>query len=264
MADKFRFPAIGLGTYLSAGDALEQAVLKAIEVGYKHIDTAAIYENEAQIGSALNKSGINREEIYLTSKVWNDVITYEQTIKAFEQTIANLQTDYLDLYLIHFPGTKERDREIWRALEYLYNQGLVKAIGVSNFFVNHLDDLLETAKISPMVNQVEVSPVNQQWDLHEYCWNFDIALIAYGSFMKGHNLDNQTLVKIAKKHNKTVQQVILRWLLERGIFVIPKSVTASRIEENFQIRDFTLSNIEMEKIADLNTDTIYYAKPVER
>ncbi len=264
MADTFRFPAVGLGTYLSEGEELKLAVLKAIEVGYKHIDTAKIYENEAIIGEALNTSGIKRENIYLTSKVWNDVTTYEQTIAAFEQTIKNLKTDYLDLYLIHFPGTKERDREVWRALEDLYEKGLVKAIGVSNFFVNHLDDLLETAKISPMVNQVEISPVNQQWDLHEYCWNFDIALMAYGSFMKGNNLNNPILVKIAKKHNKTVQQVILRWLLERGIFVIPKSVTASRIEENFQIRDFSLSNIEMEKIADLNTDTIYYAEPVER
>lgn len=264
MAEKFKFPAIGLGTYLAKGQEAVDAVKTALNNGYLHIDTAAMYDNEVQVAQAIAESNVNREEIYLTSKVWNDVTSYEETIQAFEQSISNLKTDYLDLYLIHWPISAKRDKEVWRALEDLYEVGKVKAIGVSNFGIEHLDDLLETAKIAPMVNQVEISPVNQEWDLHEYCWNFDIALIAYGSFMKNNNIDNPSLVKIAKKHQKTVQQIILRWLLQRGIFVIPKSVTPERIISNFQIRDFELTAIEMDRIADLNTDTKYYPTAIER
>ncbi len=202
MAEKFRFPAVGLGTYLSEGEECINAVKTAFNNGYLHIDTAAIYGNEKEVGLGIKASDVNREDIFITSKVWNDVSNYEETLAAFEETISKLDTDYLDLYLIHWPGTVERDREVWSALEYLYNEGKVKAIGVSNFDVAHLDDLLEVAKIAPMVNQVEVSPLNQKWDLHEYCWNFDIAIIAYGSFMKNNNLDNPVLKKIAAKHNK--------------------------------------------------------------
>ncbi len=264
MAETFRFPAIGLGTYLSENDECTNAVKIALNNGYLHIDTAAIYKNEVQIAEGIAQSNVKREDIFLTSKVWNDIETYDQAIAAFDASCERLNTDYLDLYLIHWPGEKTRDREVWRALEDLYEAGKAKAIGVSNFNVEHLDDLLEVAKIAPMVNQVEISPVNQQWDLHEYCWNFDIALIAYGSFMKGNNLENENLKKIAAKHRKTVQQVILRWLLQRGIFVIQKSVTEEHIISNFQIRDFELTAIEMEKIADLNTDTRYYGEPVSR
>ncbi len=264
MAETFKFPAIGLGTYLAKDEECINAVKTALNNGYLHIDTAAIYENEIAVAEGIAQSDVSREDIFITSKVWNDVETYEQTIEAFEVSLENLKTDYLDLYLIHWPGTKERDREVWRALEDLYEAGKVKAIGVSNFYVEHLDDLLEVAKISPMVNQVEISPANQKWDLHEYCWNFDIALMAYGSFMKGNNLNDPSLVKMANKHQKSVYQIILRWLLQRGIFVIPKSVTEDRIISNFQIRDFELTAIEMEKIADLNTDTVYYGEPVSR
>ncbi len=264
MAEKFRFPAIGLGTYLSEGDECINAVKTALNNGYLHIDTAAIYNNEKEVGEGIKQSNVKREDIFITSKVWNEVTDFDGTIKAFEESVKNLQTDYLDLYLIHWPGDVARDREVWRAMEKLYTEGKVKAIGVSNFDVAHLDDLLEVAEIAPMVNQVEVSPLNQKWDLHEYCWNFDIAVMAYGSFMKNNNLDNPVLKKIAAKHNKTVHQVILHWLLQRGIFVIPKSVTEDRIISNFAIRDFELSNIEMEKIADLNEDKVYYGTPVAR
>lgn len=264
MASKLRLPAIGLGTFQAKGEELTAAITAAMEIGYRLIDTATVYENEKIIGDTLANLKYPREEYYLTSKVANNVETFEQTIAACNQSLEDLKTDYLDLYLIHWPGTKERDCEVWRAMEALYEEGKVKAIGVSNFEVPHLDDLLETAKIAPMMNQVEVTPFNQYWDLHEYCWNFDIAMTSYGQFMRGNNLDNPVLKKIAQKHGKTVQQVIIKWCLQRGIFTIPMSLNPEHLESNFNSRDFELSNIEMEKIADLNQDLKYYPHPEKR
>lgn len=264
MQEKVKLPAIGLGTYKSTDEEGYSAVQTALRCGYRLIDTAPVYENEVTIGQVIKSSGLERTEYFLTSKVPTSVDTYEQTLEAFEKTCTDLQVDYLDIYLIHWPKGKERDREVWRALESLYEAGKVKIIGVSNFEIPHLDDLLEVAKIAPMMNQIEISPLCQQFDVHEYCWNFDIAITAYGSLMKGNNLENPVLVKNANKHNKSVAQIILRWLLQRGIFVIPKSVNADRIEQNIQIRDFQLSNIEMDKIADLNQDKHYYSLPEQR
>ncbi len=264
MKETIKLPAVGLGTFQITGEETAEIVSNAIANGYRLIDTAAVYGNEKEIAQALKTCGLKREEYFVTSKVANSVLTYDETIAAYEKSCMDLELEYLDLYLIHWPKGKERDREVWRALEELYTSGRVKAIGVSNFEIPHLDDLLETAKIAPMMNQIEISPLCQQFDVHEYCWNFDIALTAYGSLMQGNNLDNPVLMKIANKHNRSVPQIILRWLLQRGIFVIPKSTKPTRMVQNINIRDFELTQIEMEKIADMNQDYHYYPHPEKR
>lgn len=246
-------PQLGLGVFkVQDADDLKSAVSEALKDGYRHFDTATIYHNEEWLGEALAESDVKREELFITSKVWNSNTTYDETIAAFHESLKKLQTDYLDLYLIHWPS--EGYNEKWRAMESLYNDGLIKSIGVSNFEKPHMEKLLTTAKIKPAVDQVETHPYFQQKELNDYLKSLDIAHEAWGPLGQGKSnvLEDSVLVKIAEAHDKTVAQVILRWHLQRDIIVIPKSVHAERIAQNIDVFDFKLTDEEMSMIASID------------
>ena len=246
-------PQLGLGVFkVQDADDLKSAVAEALKDGYRHFDTATIYHNEEWLGEALAESDVKREELFITSKVWNSNTTYDETIAAFHESLKKLQTDYLDLYLIHWPS--EGYNEKWRAMESLYNDGLIKSIGVSNFEKPHMEKLLTTAKIKPAVDQVETHPYFQQKELNDYLKSLDIAHEAWGPLGQGKSnvLEDSVLVTIAEAHDKTVAQVILRWHLQRDIIVIPKSVHAERIAQNIDVFDFKLTDEEMSMIASID------------
>ncbi len=248
-------PWLGLGVYkAAAGREVEQAVLSALHHGYRSIDTAKLYANEESVGKALQESGVPREEIFVTTKVWNSEQGYASTLQAFEESRAKLDLEYLDLYLIHWP-VKGKYKDTWRALEKLYHDGKVRAIGVSNFQVHHLEDLMQTAEIMPMVNQVEFHPRLTQVQLRDYCTQKGIQLEAWSPLMRGKELlDHPTVLGIANHHQKTSAQVLIRWDLQHHVVTIPKSVHDHRIKENAEIFDFTLTNGEMAQLDQLNTD----------
>ncbi len=251
-----KMPWFGLGVFkVEEGPELVNAVKTAIQYGYRSIDTAAIYQNEEGVGEGIREglkgAGISREDLFVTSKVWNSDLGYESAIAAFETSLEKLGLDYLDLYLIHWP-VEGKYKDAWRALETLYKEGKIKAIGVSNFQIHHLEDLMKNAEIKPMVNQVECHPRLTQKELKDYCKGNGIQLEAWSPLMQGEILDNQDLQEIATKHNKTVAQVILRWDLQNQIVTIPKSTKEHRIKENADIFDFTLTDDEMERIDGLN------------
>ncbi|MGG1479567.1 aldo/keto reductase [Bacillus smithii] len=251
-----KMPWFGLGVFkVEEGPELVNAVKTAIKHGYRSIDTAAIYENEAGVGTGIREgmkeAGISREDLFVTSKVWNADLGYESTKKAFETSLNKLGLEYLDLYLIHWP-VEGKYKEAWRALEDLYKEGRVKAIGVSNFHIHHLEDLMEDADIKPMVNQVEYHPRLTQKELQAFCQEQGIQLEAWSPLMQGQLLDNEVLQEIGKRYNKTVAQVILRWDLQNGVVTIPKSTKEHRIVENASIFDFELSKEDMELIDSLN------------
>lgn len=255
-------PQLGLGVFkVQDADDLKRSVADALKEGYRHFDTAAIYHNEAGLGEALAESDVPREELYITSKVWNSNTTYDETIAAFHESLKKLQTDYLDLYLIHWPSDGYNEK--WRAMEDLYNDGLIKSIGVSNFEQPHLEKLLTTAKIVPAVDQIETHPYFQQKELNEYLRSLDIAHEAWGPLGqgKGNVLEDPTLAKIADTHQKTIAQVILRWHLQRNIIVIPKSVHTERIAQNIDVFDFKLSDEEMSMIAGIDQNKRGAADP---
>ncbi|MBS4219297.1 aldo/keto reductase [Bacillus sp. FJAT-49711] len=247
-----KMPWFGLGVFkVESGEEAVNAVKAAIKNGYRSIDTASAYRNEESVGKGIRESGVPRENIFVTSKVWNSDQGYDSTLEAFDASINRLGLDYLDLYLIHWP-VKGKYKETWKALEEIYKEGKVRAIGVSNFHVHHLKDLLQNAKIKPMVNQVELHPRLAQLELRTYCKDQGIQLEAWSPLMQGRLLDNEILAEIGEKHNKTTAQVILRWDIQSEIVTIPKSVKEHRIIENADIFDFELSNEEMEKIDGLN------------
>lgn len=247
-------PWFGLGVYkVENGSEATESVKAAIKNGYRSIDTAAIYKNEEGVGIGIKESGVAREELFITSKVWNEDQGYETTLAAFEKSLERLQLDYLDLYLIHWPG-KDKYKDTWRALEKLYKDGKIRAIGVSNFQVHHLEELLKDAEIKPMINQVEFHPRLTQKELRDYCKAQGIRLEAWSPLMQGQLLDNEVLAQIAEKHNKSVAQVILRWDLQHEVVTIPKSIKEHRIIENADIFDFELSQEDMDKIDALNKD----------
>ncbi|AMK73763.1 MULTISPECIES: glyoxal/methylglyoxal reductase [Bacillus] len=247
-------PWFGLGVFkVENGNEATESVKAAIKNGYRSIDTAAIYKNEEGVGIGIKESGVAREELFITSKVWNEEQGYETTLAAFEKSLERLQLDYLDLYLIHWPG-KDKYKDTWRALEKLYKDGKIRAIGVSNFQVHHLEELLKDAEIKPMVNQVEFHPRLTQKELRDYCKAQGIQLEAWSPLMQGQLLDNEVLTQIAEKHNKSVAQVILRWDLQHEVVTIPKSIKEHRIIENADIFDFELSQEDMDKIDALNKD----------
>lgn len=246
-------PQLGLGVFkVQNADVLKRSVVVALKDGYRHFDTATIYHNEAWLGEALAESDVKREDLFITSKVWNSNTTYDETIAAFHESLKKLQTEYLDLYLIHWPS--EGYTEKWRAMESLYNDGLIKSIGVSNFEKPHMEKLLASAKVKPTVDQIETHPYFQQKEMNDYLKSLDIAHEAWGPLGQGKSnvLDDPALVKIAEAHNKSVAQVILRWHLQREIIVIPKSVHAERIAQNIDVFDFTLTDEEMTLIASLD------------
>ncbi|MCT4478878.1 aldo/keto reductase [Peribacillus frigoritolerans] len=251
-----KMPWFGLGVFkVEEGPELVNAVKVAIKHGYRSIDTAAIYENEEGVGQGiregLKEAGISREELFVTSKVWNADLGYESTIAAYEKSLKKLGLDYLDLYLIHWP-VEGKYKEAWRALETLYKEGKVKAIGVSNFQIHHLKDLMEDAEVKPMVNQVECHPRLTQKEVQAFCKEQGIQLEAWSPLMQGELLDNEVLQAIATNHGKSVAQVILRWDLQNGIVTIPKSTKEHRIVENSTVFDFELTEEEMNQIDGLN------------
>lgn len=247
-----KMPWLGLGVFLSKeGTEVENAVKVALANGYKSIDTAAIYKNERGVGKAIRESGIPREDIFLTSKVWNADQGYSSTMAAFEESLEKLQTDYLDLYLIHWPKG-ERSKETWKAMEELYQKGRMKAIGVSNFLVHHLDDFLPHCKVMPAVNQVEFHPELIQPDLLAYCQKKGIQLEAWSPIMKGRVNDVPLMQELAAKYGKTPVQIVLRWDIQKGVVTIPKSVTPERIIANADVFDFELSPEDMARIDALD------------
>ncbi|MDP2425162.1 MAG: aldo/keto reductase [Candidatus Izemoplasmatales bacterium] len=253
-------PQLGFGTWqIKELSDIKTALTKAIEVGYRHIDTAQVYGNEEGIGEVLQSCGIPREELFITTKVWNSSQGYESTLKAFAQSCQKLQTDYIDLYLIHWPAVnlhanyQHMNQETWRAMEELYRLGKVRAIGVSNFFGHHLDSLLQTATIRPMVNQIELHPGNPANELVSKCQELGILVEAYSPMMKGKVFQIDLLLELANKYQRTVPQIVLRWILDRGIVPLSKSITPERIEQNAQIFDFELSQEDHERINELST-----------
>ncbi|MCL1949080.1 MAG: aldo/keto reductase [Turicibacter sp.] len=246
-------PKIGFGTWQTPdGDVAYQAVRKALEAGYRHIDTAAIYGNEESVGQAIRDSQVDRREIFLTSKAWNDIHTFEDAKAAIAESLHKLKTDYLDLYLIHWPNPasvrenwQTRNAQVWRAIEEAYEAGQFKAIGVSNFHPHHLDALLETAKIKPQVNQIYLSPSDQQEGLVRYNEKHGIVTEAYSPLGTGSLLEVDEVKDIAKKYGKSPAQVAIRWSLQKGFLPLPKSVTPARIFDNIQVFDFELSQDDM-------------------
>ncbi len=256
-----KMPWFGLGVYkVEEGPKVVDSVKAAIRNGYRSIDTAAFYENEEGVGQAIKESDVPREELFITTKVWNTDQGYESTLTAFETSMQKLGLDYLDLYLIHWP-VKGKYKETWKALEKLYKDGRVRAIGVSNFQIHHLEDVLADAEIKPMVNQVEYHPRLTQTELHEYCKKNHIQLEAWSPLMRGQLLDNPTLKAIGDKYNKTTTQVILRWDLQNEVVTIPKSTKEHRIIENANIFDFELTQDEMDNIHALNENHRIGADP---
>ncbi|MCU9811852.1 aldo/keto reductase [Paraclostridium sp. AKS81] len=254
--NNYKIPNIGFGTFRTpSGEETEKSVIDAIKSGYRHIDCAAAYGNEKSVGEAIRKSGVAREELFITSKLWNDDKGYENTLAAFNRTLEDLQLDYLDLYLIHWPIAKasknnwqEANSESWRALEELYKQGKVKAIGVSNFLGHHLDPLLKTAKIKPMVNQIEIHLGMLQEETVKFCEENNILVEAWAPFSNGQIFNNPVLKEIADQYKKSVAQISLRWIIQKGIIPLPKSVTPERIKNNLDVFDFEIKAQDVEKI----------------
>lgn len=245
-------PWFGLGVFLSKdGEEVENAVKVALQNGYRHIDTAAIYKNERGVGNAIRESGIPRDEIFVTSKVWNTEQGYKTTLDAFDESLEKLQTNYLDLYLIHWPKGR-RSVETWKALEELYNKGRVRAIGISNFLVHHLDEFLPECKITPTVNQYEFHPELLQPELLEYCKKSGIQPEAWSPIMKGRVNEIPLMQALAAKYGKNPVQIVLRWDIQKGVVTIPKSVSPERIISNADIFDFELSADDMAKIDKLD------------
>lgn len=260
----YAIPAVGLGTWQSTGEDACRAVKHALSVGYRHIDSAVGYSNEKEVGRGIRDSKVPRDEIFITTKITNAVLTREDATKQIDESLANFGTGYLDLVLIHWPWTYERNAAVYAAMEDAVDVGKIRSIGLSNFNIHHLDALLEGARIPPAVNQMECHVSLQNTRLKEYLDGKGMLLEAYAP-MKSRRiadvLENETLKKVGAAHGKTPTQVSLRWLLQRGIVALPKSVTPSRIEENIQLFDFELSDEEMRRIRKLNTAERLFPEP---
>ncbi len=250
-------PAIGYGTYKTSENDVS-IILSAIECGYRLLDTASIYKTEQQTGAAIRQSGIPREEITVISKVWRNDLGYHKTKEAFAKSLKQTGLNYLDLYLIHWPANarnfnnwQKTNAETWRAMEELLEEGKIKSIGVSNFWPEHLEALLDSAKIKPAVNQIEFHPGYWQPETTQYCKDKGIVLQAWSPLARGRIFGNEILIEIANRHQKTVSQIALRWIVQQGVIPIPKAASKERMNENFDIFDFALSDEEMELINNL-------------
>ncbi|GGM33504.1 glyoxal reductase [Paraliobacillus quinghaiensis] len=249
-------PWLGLGVFqVEDGNEVIHSVKSAIKHNYRSIDTAAVYGNETGVGQAIKQSGLPRNELFITSKLWNAEQGYESTLKAFETTLERLGLEYLDLYLIHWPVPAEgKFKDTWKAMEELYKDGKIRAIGVSNFKEHHLEELMKDAEVVPMVNQVEFHPHLIQQSLRDFCKEHQIQLEAWSPLKQGKLLDDPTLKEIAEKHGKTTAQIIIRWDLQNDVVTIPKSTKEHRIVENADVFDFELSQADMYAISGLNKD----------
>ena len=252
-------PCIGFGTYkLTDPDIAYRSVLDALNAGYTHIDAAAIYGNEESVGKAINDSGIARNEIFLTTKLWNDSHTYDKALKAIDASLKRLQTDYVDLYLVHWPNPKQyRDdyigsiTETWKAMEKIYKDGKAKAIGISNFRPHHIEQLLEIAEIAPMVNQLRLYPGYEMSETVKNSKSHGMLVQAHSPLGSGKIFESSELASIAEKYNKTIAQICIRYSLQKGYLPLPKSANTSRIKENIQVFDFVISNEDMEFIENI-------------
>ena len=248
-------PILGFGVFqVTDLEECERSVLDAIATGYRLIDTAASYMNEEAVGRAIKKSGVAREDLFITTKLWIQSNGYEGTKKSFENSLKKLQLDYLDLYLMHQPYGDVYGE--WRAMQELYKEGRIRAIGVSNFHPDRLMDLIVHNEIVPAVNQIETHPFHQQIEAQKFLQENNVQIESWGPFAEGKNhiFQNKLLLSIGEKYNKSVAQVILRWLIQRGVVAIPKSVRKERMEENFNIFDFRLSEEDMNEIKELDTE----------
>ncbi|CAM3485746.1 MULTISPECIES: aldo/keto reductase [Paenibacillus] len=260
--DGVKMPWLGLGVWKTKeGEEVIQSVKSAIAAGYRMIDTAAIYGNEEGVGQAIRESGVSRDELFITTKVWNDDQGYEKTLQAFETSRKKLGLEVVDLYLVHWPG-RDKYLETWKALIHLQKEGLVRSIGVSNFQIRHLKHIIEETGVVPVVNQVELHPLLSQKELLAYARENNIVLEAWSPLMQG-NLDHPVLAQIAEKYGKTTAQVILRWDIQNGVIVIPKSIKEHRIRENANIFDFELSSEDMAAIDGLNENKRFGSNPDE-
>ena len=252
LSNGVRMPMLGYGVYQVTKDECERCVLDALKAGYRSIDTAQAYFNEEEVGAAIEKSGVKREEIFLTSKVWIENYGYENCRKSVETSLKKLRTDYLDLILLHQPFADYYGA--WRALEDLYEEGKLRAIGVSNFYPDRMVDIASFVRIRPMVNQVETHPFNQQTEAKAYMDKYGVQIEAWAPFGEGRGglFENGTLKEIGAQYGKTTAQVMLRWHMQRGVVVIPKSTHAQRMAENFDVFDFQLTDADMERIAALD------------
>jgi methylglyoxal/glyoxal reductase len=257
-----KMPLLGLGVYDMYNLEAEQAVLWALETGYRLIDTAEMYHNETEIGNAIRESKINREEIFVTTKVNNSDHGFDKTLRAFDTSLQKLNIDYIDLYLIHWP-IKHARKETWLALEKLYQEGRVKAIGVANYLIPFLNELESYATIVPAVNQVEFSPYLYLKDLVDVCKTKNIQLQAYTPLVRGLRMNDPKLQRIAKKYDKTPAQIILRWALQHGISSIPKSANLQRIKENFNVFDFQITQEDMSFIDTFNENLRVVEDPMD-
>lgn len=260
LANGNKIPQVGFGTWQAEdGEEAKQSVLTALKVGYRHIDTAHIYKNEQSVGEAIKESGIPREELFITTKLWNTEHTYEKAKQAIVDSLAKLSLEYVDLYLIHWPNPidfrenwSKANADSWRAMEEAVAEGKIKNIGVSNFMVHHLVELEKTAKIKPVINQIYLNPSDQQKELVTYCEEKNIFLEAYSPLGTGKIFAIEELGAIAEKYSKTIAQVVIRWSLQKGFIPLPKSVTATRIAENIDVFDFELSEDDMIFIDELS------------
>jgi diketogulonate reductase-like aldo/keto reductase len=254
MNNGVKVPQLGFGTFKSApGTETEQAVRWALECGYRHIDTAAFYGNEADVGNALKASGLPREEVFITTKVWNDDQGYDATLKAFEKSRKLLGTEIIDCYLIHWPVSGMYN-ETWKAMEKLYSEGIVRSIGVSNFLVHHLEDLIQNSDTVPVMNQVEFHPFLLQKDLLDYDRDHSILHEAWAPLTRAQYLDHEVITAIADSYGKSPAQILIRWDLQKGVVTIPKSVHKERIEENADVFDFELKDEEMKRLDGLDSN----------
>lgn len=259
LSNGVQIPCIGFGTWQTpSGEVAVSSVLRALEAGYRHIDTAAAYKNEESVGTAIRQSGIDRRELFVTSKLNNPDHGYKNALAAFEATIDRLGTDYLDLYLIHWPNPlKYRDHwqevnaETWKAMEELYHAGRIRAIGISNFRPHHMDELLKTAEVVPMVNQIRLCPGDTQDDVVAYSRSRDMLLEAYSPLGMGKIFEVPEMKQLSEKYGKSIAQICIRWSLQRGYLPLPKSVTPARIQENAQVFDFELEEADVQLIAGL-------------
>lgn len=255
LSNGVKMPQLGYGVYQVTKEECEHCVLNALKAGYRLIDTAQSYFNEKEVGSALKKSGIPREEIFLTTKVWIEHYGYENARKSVLESMKKLQTDYLDLVLLHQPFGDTYGA--WRALEDLYEEGKIRAIGISNFYVDRMVEFVNFNRIKPMITQMEVHIFNQQKQLKEYADKYNVQLEAWAPFGegRGNTFDNEVIKAIGDKYGKTAAQVMLRWHIQRGVVAIPKSIHCERMAENFDVFDFELTDEEMNTIAKLDTAT---------
>lgn len=259
LSNGISIPSIGFGTWQTPdGETAVKAVTAALKKGYRHIDTAAIYQNEESVGRAIQNSGLSQQDIFVTSKLWNNARGYKKTMAAFEETLNRLALDVLDLYLVHWPAKDGHTKEwqelnlsTWRAMEELYQKGKIRAIGVSNFLVHHLHPLMEQAEIQPMVNQIEFHPGYMQEEVVQFCKEHQILVEAWSPLGTGKMLNHETLKKLAAKYQKSVAQLCIRWCLQNGTLPLPKSVTPERIIENIQVFDFEITADDMNTINDM-------------